>query len=180
MALCHSGHRGLRAFPARLVFGIVLGAGSLGGCSDSATRVSPPGEHACAGGDAITLAVLASVTLDCSAGTSLQLPGNGATYLVVPQFAVGNVSSASTRYTLAATGTALFGILTLWLKQRKGRRVEIERPGLKVKAPSAHELQKALSALHDYDELTLTLNRGKLLKRARKKKGAPRTPRNLR
>jgi hypothetical protein len=81
---------------------------------------------------------------------------------------------------LAATGTALFGILTLWLKQRKGRRVEIERPGLKVKAPSAHELQKALSALHDYDELTLTLNRGKLLKRARKKKGAPRTPRNLR
>jgi hypothetical protein len=107
MALCHSGHRGLRTFPARLVFRIVLAAGLFGGCSDSgATRVSPPGDHACAGGDAITLAVLASVTLDCSAGTSLQLPGNGATYLVVPQFAVGNVPNASTRYTLAATGTA--------------------------------------------------------------------------
>jgi hypothetical protein len=50
---------------------------------------------------------------------------------------------------LAVTGTALLSIITVWLKQRKGRSVEIERHDLKVKAPSARELQKALSALHN-------------------------------
>jgi len=60
----------------------------------------------------------------------------------------------------AVIGTALVSIVTLWLKQRKGRRIEIERAGLKVKASSAGELKKALTALHEYDELTLTLNNG--------------------
>ncbi|MGA7928105.1 MAG: hypothetical protein WCA20_19215 [Candidatus Sulfotelmatobacter sp.] len=73
----------------------------------------------------------------------------------------------------------LLGVITLWLKQRKGRRVEIERYDLKVKAPNARELQKALSALHNYDELTLALHGGKPPpKLTGKKKTTPRTRKN--
>jgi hypothetical protein len=79
---------------------------------------------------------------------------------------------------LAVTGTALLGIITIWLKQRKGRRVEIQRHDLKVKAPSARELQKTLNALHNYDELTLTLHGRKPTKTAGKKRATTRTPKN--
>jgi len=79
---------------------------------------------------------------------------------------------------LAVTGTALLSIITVWLKQRKGRRVEIQRHDLKVKAPSARELQKTLSALHNYDELTLTLHGRKPPKTARETKANTRTPKN--
>ncbi|MFZ1011440.1 MAG: hypothetical protein WAN65_31680 [Candidatus Sulfotelmatobacter sp.] len=79
---------------------------------------------------------------------------------------------------LAATGAALLGVITLWLKQRKGRRVEIERHDLKVKAPSARELQKALSALHNYDELTLALHGRKPPELTEKKKATTRTRKN--
>ena len=73
------------------------------------------------------------------------------------------------------TGTALLSIITVWLKQRKGRRVEIERHDHKVKAPSARELQKARDALHNYDELTLALDGGKPPKEV-EKKGNAKTP----
>ena len=76
----------------------------------------------------------------------------------------------------AVTGTALLAVVALWLKQRKGRRVEIERYGLKVKAPSARELKKALTALHDYDELTFTLNKGNPPSGMTKKKAVKKSP----
>jgi hypothetical protein len=58
-----------------------------------------------------------------------------------------------------AIGTAILSSLTMWLKQKNGRRIEIERAGLKVKASSAAELKKALDALHGFDEATFTLNK---------------------
>jgi len=76
----------------------------------------------------------------------------------------------------AATGATLLGIVALWLKQRKGRRIEIERHGLKVKAPSVRQLEKTLTALHNYDELTLTLNKGCLPQGVRKKKAVKKNP----
>ncbi len=69
----------------------------------------------------------------------------------------------------SVTGTAIFGVFALWLKERKGRRIEIERPGLKIKVPNARELRKALAELHEYDKLTLTLNSGGSPKSLRKK-----------
>jgi hypothetical protein len=50
------------------------------------------------------------------------------------------------------------------------------RHDLKVKAPSARELHKALSALDNYDELTLALHGGKPPKPTGKKKATPRPP----
>jgi len=77
----------------------------------------------------------------------------------------------------AATGAAIVGMVTLWLKQRKGRQVEIDRPGLKVKAANSRELGKALAALHNYDELNITLNVGHSPKPTTKKKVITRRPR---
>jgi hypothetical protein len=61
---------------------------------------------------------------------------------------------------------------------KEGAARGIERHDLKVKAPSARELQKALSALHNYDELTLALHGGKPPKQVEKKKATPRPRKN--
>lgn len=67
-----------------------------------------------------------------------------------------------------AVGAALVTLLSLWLKQTKNRRIEIERPGLKVKAATVRDLEKALTALQHYDELNLTLHNSKPIKQAKK------------
>jgi hypothetical protein len=53
---------------------------------------------------------------------------------------------------------------------KEGAARGIERHDLKVKAPSARELQKARNALHNYDEQTLALHAGKPPKEVDKKK----------
>lgn len=58
----------------------------------------------------------------------------------------------------AAMGAALAGLLGLWIKQRKGRRIEIQRSDLKIKVATVRELEKSLAALHQYDRLKVTLN----------------------
>jgi hypothetical protein len=47
-----------------------------------------------------------------------------------------------------AKAMALGLLLSLWIKQRKGRRIEIQRPDLKVKVTTVRELEKSLAALH--------------------------------
>jgi hypothetical protein len=59
-----------------------------------------------------------------------------------------------------AIGVALVGLLTTWLKGTKGRRIEIRtRDGVSAKASSVRQLKKVLATLHEYDRLTVTLNR---------------------
>lgn len=77
---------------------------------------------------------------------------------------------------LAAVGVAVLGIVTLWLKQRKGRRVEIHRPDLKIKASSAQELKRALNALNSYDTVQLLLSRNKQARKPPTKRKPPKRP----
>jgi hypothetical protein len=61
----------------------------------------------CAPADTIRLAVNDGMTIDCSAGTVITVEGNGAVYLVVPQFAAGGIGSVpydSTTFTLDVKG----------------------------------------------------------------------------
>jgi hypothetical protein len=69
-----------------------------------------------------------------------------------------------------AIGTGLVALLALWLKSTKNRRIEIERPGLRMKVATVRDLEKTLTALHNYDELNLTLNNAKPTKRPMNKK----------
>jgi len=72
-----------------------------------------------------------------------------------------------------AIGAGLAGLLGLWIKQRKGRRIEIQRADLKAKVTSVRELEKSLAALHQYDRLKVTLNE-KEPDGLRKRKSRPR------
>lgn len=87
------------------------------------------------------------------------------------------VDLAQHRAELAAAGTALLGVLTLWLKQRKGRRIEIQRPDLKIKAPNSGELRRTLEALQSYDAVELMLTRKKDARRQVAREKANRRPR---
>jgi hypothetical protein len=64
------------------------------------------------------------------------------------------------KVTHAAMGAGLLGLLAAWLKRREGRGIEIERPGLKVKARTIREIEKTLIALKAYDALNITVNNG--------------------
>ncbi len=87
------------------------------------------------------------------------------------------VDLAQHRAELAAAGTALLGVLTLWLKQRKGRCIEIQRPNLKIKTPNSRELRRTLEALQNYDAVELMLTRKKDTGRKVATKKAKRRPR---
>jgi hypothetical protein len=58
----------------------------------------------------------------------------------------------------AAIGLALLGWVNSWLKQAKGRYVEIKRSDLTVRAPNARELKKALAAMQDYERLNIDVH----------------------
>ena len=53
----------------------------------------------------ITLSALQSARISCTAGTLIQLAGNGASYLIVPQFATGGVAKTPVSYTLGPPAT---------------------------------------------------------------------------
>src|SRR5512146_547693 len=79
----------------------------LGGCAAS-DRATGPQQTAqgpsCGAGGVVRLAQLQGAVLDCSHGVAISLPGNGASYLVVPNLAVGEVSNTSTSYVIGGTG----------------------------------------------------------------------------
>jgi hypothetical protein len=52
---------------------------------------------------------------------------------------------------------ALVSIVKAWIAARKGRKVEIHRHNLTIKAPTVKEVRQALEAINDYDRLTLEL-----------------------
>jgi hypothetical protein len=72
----------------------------------SSTGVKPTLGVSCkpaTGGTTITLAAMQTATVDCSqGGTMFELAGGGASYLLVPELATGNVSITSTSYTLGS------------------------------------------------------------------------------
>src|SRR5690348_14352475 len=56
-------------------------------------------------------------------------------------------------------GAALTALLLFWLKQKNGRRIEIQRRGLKVKVATVLELEKTLKVLKKYDDLEIVLRK---------------------
>ncbi|MDQ6828131.1 MAG: hypothetical protein M3081_04615 [Gemmatimonadota bacterium] len=90
---------------AAMVAATLVGA-AVQACGHSSDATAPVTEQVCGAGGVVTVPALGAATLDCSSGgTMVQLAGNGATYLVVPQFAAGNVSKAAIAYTIGAANT---------------------------------------------------------------------------
>jgi hypothetical protein len=55
--------------------------------------------------------------------------------------------------TVAAIARAIWGMSGAWLRKKDTARVEVELPGLKIKAANPKDLAKALIALSKYDRL---------------------------
>ncbi len=70
---------------------------ACGGGSSPTTSVlpPPPAAVACAPSGTVSLSPLQGATLDCSSGTAITVAGNGAVYLVVPQFATGGIDAVA-------------------------------------------------------------------------------------
>ena len=83
----------------------------LGGCSSSPVTTGPgPGrfvKNPCSPTATVQLGVAQGTVLDCSGGgTTVTLAGNGASYLVVPQFPTNQVANQPVSYTLATGNLA--------------------------------------------------------------------------
>lgn len=69
-------------------------------------------------------------------------------------------------------GLALTSLFLFWLKQKSGRRIEIHRPGLKLKVATVRELEQTLKVLEKYDDMDIVLRKAKSAPRlARRKVG---------
>lgn len=89
---------------------------AIAACSHSdatGPKTSPVTLTACTGGS-VQLSANQAARVDCAnGGNSLTLPGNGASYLLVPQFATDNASDVGVPFTLSnPTGTASAAIAT--------------------------------------------------------------------
>jgi hypothetical protein len=99
---CRPGHPGSISPASILIIGCLMA------CSrdSSSTGVNPTAGVACKtanGSGTITLGAMQTTTVDCSqGGTAFELAGGGASYLLVPELATGDVSIASTSYTLGS------------------------------------------------------------------------------
>src|SRR5438093_13384607 len=76
---------------------LVLPAVGATACAQNDTTAPPPPppppatQTQCEAGGVVQLQPLQSATIDCSNGNVVDLTGSGASYLVVPQFAAGNL-----------------------------------------------------------------------------------------
>ena len=73
---------------------------TLDACSD-AGPVAVANQQSCGSASVVALNVLQGATIDCSAGSMIELTGGGARYLVVPEFATGDVTDRATSFVLS-------------------------------------------------------------------------------
>lgn len=76
-------------------------------CSSDHPTAPPVADKACGAGGVVSLAVNQATTIDCSAGTVVDLAGAGAHYLIVPQFAASHVPKTAIAFNLGAQNSSL-------------------------------------------------------------------------
>src|SRR4051812_6402820 len=88
------------------LFATLAITGAIACSRDSSTGVKPVNGVTCqaaSGSGRITLGSLQTTTVDCTQGGMLfELAGGGASYLLVPEFATGNVAITSVPYTIGS------------------------------------------------------------------------------
>ncbi len=90
-----------------LLAALVVAAACSNGTTPTAPPSPPPALGVACATDTVHLAPLTGTTVDCSGGTTVTLPGDGASYLIVPELASGGVDQVaySTQpYTLHVSG----------------------------------------------------------------------------
>jgi hypothetical protein len=117
--------------------GLAVAALVIGGCGSNSTapRIGPITfvKNPCSPGSTVTLPETQAALIDCSnGGTTVTLGGNGASYLIVPQFASNQPGNAFFPYSFAtgnlAAATASTGRVAAWranLRQAPGANTGI-------------------------------------------------------
>lgn len=83
---------------------VAIGLAACGGGGDKGIT-QPNTSKSCGSGGTVQLSTLQATTVACSAGTDVTLPGGGATYLIVPQYATGTAVNRPTTYTIGLSGS---------------------------------------------------------------------------
>ena len=82
---------------ARLILASLAGAA----CNGSDKGVTQPNTaKACSASGTTQLSPLQALSVACTAGTTVTLPGNGASYLIAPNLATSGVPNQPTSYTI--------------------------------------------------------------------------------
>ena len=112
----------VRLIAFRLTASAVL-LGAVAACSSSGSSVTPPPTktppvtitaNPCSVSGTLQLSVAQATRVDCSnGGTTVTLAGNGASYLVVPEFATDQATNALVSYSLSAASGASASIAAL-------------------------------------------------------------------
>jgi hypothetical protein len=84
--------------------GLAVAVGIMTGCGSSPTGTQANKGGPCTPSGTVNLAVNQGMTLSCTSGSQVTLTGAGATYLVVPQFAAGDVPYILESYSLGLAG----------------------------------------------------------------------------
>lgn len=90
---------------------VAVALAACGGGGDKGIT-TPNTSKACGSGGTVFLATLQATTIPCSAGTEVTLPGDGAAYLIVPQYATGTAVNRPTSYTIGLTGAGASSAMT--------------------------------------------------------------------
>ena len=97
---------------ARVAAAWCIAAMTLSACKGGEKMITPPNTaKPCGSGGTVQLSTLQAATIPCSAGTTVTLPGGGASYLVVPQYATGSAVNRAVSYTLGIAGGATASIV---------------------------------------------------------------------
>jgi hypothetical protein len=87
--------------------GVVASLIVLVACNSDKGVTPPIAAKPCGSGGTVQLSALQAATIACSTGTTVTLPGGGASYLIVPNLATGNASNRPNAYTIGlATGAS--------------------------------------------------------------------------
>ncbi len=94
---------------------------ALAACGQASDKVTAPvtttptlQSNPCTGGGSVQLTVNQATRIDCSnGGSTISLPGNGASYLLVPQFATENATDTPVSFLIGLGGTPSASIATL-------------------------------------------------------------------
>src|SRR5919202_2319481 len=124
--------------PRRLTLSVLAATLGLAACNDNSTT-GPSASRSCGTAGVVQLAPLQSVTLDCSSSTTVQLAG-GASYLVVPQFATGNVANQPVPFSHGVNGAPGATVSASKARLPSGASTSIVRPSAVAAPHNARQL----------------------------------------
>ncbi len=110
---------------------LVAAAAAIAACGQASDKVTAPitttptlQANPCTGGSSLQLTVNQAARIDCSnGGTTISLPGNGASYLLVPQFATETAPDSPVPFVIGLGGTPSASIAALSGAPSLGRGV---------------------------------------------------------